>query len=330
MPSTVESSPAAPSTRPLPCPLCEGTDAQQLEAIRLADLEHEYRRQLQVEIRAEFAPGTTEIRLRRCPRCGLEFYDPSVAGSGAFYAALSANAQYYSTTRWEFTETLRRLPTPAESVEVVDVGCGDGFFLSLVPGERKRGLELNPAAVQRARAKGLQVQEALLDALPSGSADVLTLFQVLEHVPRPVEVLRDAARVLRPGGRLFIAVPNNDGYMGYTQHDPLNAPPHHPLRWRPDALRHVPRVAPFELEELLAEPLAPEHLFNYRRARFVRAVSRLLGGAPLRYRVTPLSVLVRKLANAYTLASLKLAPRRPDTPGSGASSLAIYRVRPSA
>lgn len=316
----------AAATR-MACPLCQGREQRTEEHIRLADLEHEYRRQLGVSILAEFAPGTTEILLRRCRGCGLEYYDPGVAGSAAFYAALSRNEQYYSTTRWEFTETLRRLPQEPDRVEVVDVGCGDGFFLSLVPGKRKRGLELNPAAVQRARAKGLDVREGLLSDLPEQSADVITLFQVLEHVPRPVEVLRDAARALRPGGRLFIAVPNNDGYMGYTQHDVLNAPPHHPLRWRGEALRYVERVTPFALEELLAEPLAPEHLFNYRRARFVRGVSRLLGGRPLRYRVSPFTVFVRKLANAWTLASLRVTKARPSEPGSGASSLAIYRLR---
>ncbi|MCC6232742.1 MAG: class I SAM-dependent methyltransferase [Verrucomicrobiales bacterium] len=310
-----------------PCPLCGGREQREEERIRLADLDHEYQRQLGVGVVSEFPAGTTEVELLRCLGCGLEFYQPGVAGSAAFYAALGRNQHYYSTTRWEFTETLRRLPSVPDQLDLLDVGCGDGFFLSLVPGTRKRGLELNPDAVRRARARGLQVQEGLLSAAAEGSADVVTLFQVLEHVPQPVGVLEDAVRVLRPGGRLFVAVPNNDGYMGYALHDPLNAPPHHPLRWRGEALRHVERVAPLVLEELLEEPLAPEHLFNYRRARFVHGVSRLLGGRPLRYRVSLFTTLLRRLANVWTMASLRLVPGRPTHPGSGASSLAVYRKR---
>lgn len=298
-----------------------------MERIRVADLDSEYRRQLGVPVLGEFPAGLTEIRWLQCGHCALGYYDPGVAGSAGFYAALGRSQQYYSTTRWEFTETLKRLPAEPD---VVDIGCGDGFFLSLVGGVRKRGLELNPDAVRRAREKGLDVREGLLDVLPDSSADALTMFQVLEHVERPAEVLRDAARVLRPGGRLFIAVPNDEAYIGRTLHDPLNAPPHHPLRWRAAALRHVPKIAPLDLVELDAEPLAPEHLHPYRRTQFVDAVGRLLGNRIPIYRVGPGMTLLRRVANLWTAISLKLAPGRPSEPGTGFSVMAIYRKRAGA
>lgn len=316
--------PASDAVRASVCPLCGGDGIETLETVCIRDLDAEYRRQLGVSVLSEFPRGMETLRMARCRGCGMEFHDPGVAGSAAFYAALGRSQQYYSTTRWEFTETLKRLP---ENPDLVDIGCGDGFFLSLVKGSRKRGLELNPDAVRRARERGLDVREGLLPVLPDASADVLTLFQVLEHVEQPVAVLTDAARVLRPGGRLFVAVPNNDAYIGQALHDPLNAPPHHPLRWRPAALRHVPRVAPFELEELLLEPLAPEHRHQYRRACFVQALGRWLGRRIPLHRTGPGMTGLRWMANLWTRISLMLAPGLPTEPGTGFSVMAIYRRR---
>ncbi len=304
------------------CPLCRGEDHTLLERIRVEHLDHEYQRQLGVRVRAEFPSGLDELTMRRCRGCGLEFYEPGVAGSSRFYEDIARSQQYYSTARWEFHETLRRLPPDPD---LLDVGCGDGFFLSLVKGGRRRGLELNPEAVRKARAKGLEVEEALLPAVPAGDADIITLFQVLEHVEDPVGVLGQAARVLRPGGRLFVAVPNNDAYIGRALQDPLNAPPHHPLRWRPDALRQVPKHAPFALEELLLEPLAPEHLYSYRRTQCVTALGRCLGRTLPRYRVSVGMTLVRRLANLWALAAVRLRPVPPGGAGLGFSVMAVYR-----
>lgn len=308
------------------CPLCGGDKHRVLEWIRLADLEHEYRRQLGVTILGEFKSGVDRLSLRLCETCGMGFFDPAPAGSAAFYEAISRSQQYYSTTRWEFVETLRILGSDPHP-DLVDVGCGDGAFLALVSGDRKRGLELNPDAVRRAQEQGLDVREGLLPVLPDASADYITMFQVLEHVERPVEVLNETARVLRSGGRLIVAVPNNDAYIGRSLQDPLNAPPHHPLRWREEALRFVPRVAPFDLEDLLLEPLSTEHLYHYRRAQFLQAVFGLIGRRMPLYRVSSGMTLVRRMANVWTRLSLKLAPRGPTAPGTGFSVMAVYRRR---
>ncbi len=320
-PTEPEHPPAEP-TCTSSCPLCGDEHAQVLERIPRRDLEHEYRRQMSVSVEREFPRDVEELRLRRCGRCGLEYFDPLIAGSAEFYAGLSLDDRYYSSTRWEFTEALKRLPPDPD---LVDVGCGDGFFLRLVPGERRRGIELNPEAARRARESGLRVEEIRLESLPAESADFVTMFQVLEHVPNPLEVLRAVERVLRPGGKLLVAVPNNDTWVGRAPPNPLNAPPHHPLRWRADALRHVSRVAALELEELLEEPLAPEHLFPYRRSEFIAMLGRVSGRSAPRYGLTRGGVMARRLSTVWAKLSVKLAPRGPRTPGTGHSVMAIYR-----
>lgn len=304
------------------CPLCGATEGTVLEHVPVRALDHEYRRQMGVSVLEEFGSGVTELVLMRCGTCGLEWFRPTIAGSAGFYERLGVNEQYYSTTRWEFTETLRRLPADPD---LIDVGCGDGFFLNLVPGARRRGIEYNPDAARRAREKGLPVEETRIEALPASSADTVTLFQVLEHVPRPREVLSALERVLRPGGRLFVAVPNNDGWVGRAPANPLNAPPHHPLRWRSEALRHVPRLTGLGLEDLVEEPLAPEHRLHYRRARALERMAGLLGWEMPRYGVSPAAVAARKVATLWATLSLRLRATEDAGVAPGHSLLAVYR-----
>jgi len=96
---------------------------------------------------------------------------------------------------------------------VVDGGCGDGFLTEALTGRFARVLAFDHsperlvAARARVQAGDVSFEAAELDDLPlrAGSADVCFLSMVLHHVPEIDDVLREAARVLRPGGRIVIA-----------------------------------------------------------------------------------------------------------------------------
>ena len=304
------------------CPLCEDSAFTCLDVFPAGDLQIEYARQLGVDIRGEFAPDVQTFELRECENCHLQYFFPLCTGSPAFYARLSDQEAYYSRSRWEFDETISSL---AKSDVVVDVGCGDGHFLSLLPQEKKLGLEFNPEAVSKAHRRGLDVRCADLTSLPAACADAVTLFQVLEHVGEPVTLLRAAIRVLRSGGKLFVAVPNNDGFIGEVLHDPLNAPPHHVLRWTAASLCYVPRVLPLKLERLAVEPLPQENLFHYRRTWITRAVSRFRGRPIPRMRLSPGMVFLRRASNLLARVAVNLYPRMPEGVVAGHSFLAAYR-----
>jgi 2-polyprenyl-3-methyl-5-hydroxy-6-metoxy-1,4-benzoquinol methylase len=76
------------------------------------------------------------------------------------------------------------------------------------------GVEPDAEAVTTARAQGLQVIEGTVHSVPArfdGSVDAATLSHCIEHVPDPRAVLAAVARLLKPGGWIWIATPNPGG-----------------------------------------------------------------------------------------------------------------------
>jgi SAM-dependent methyltransferase len=100
---------------------------------------------------------------------------------------------------------------PAGSI--LDVGCGGGEFLATLPGAYcKHGVEPAESAAAGARRRGVTLLGRNLDeARASGQLfDVITLMNVIEHLPAPLEQLEVAAELLRPGGLLIITTANTD------------------------------------------------------------------------------------------------------------------------
>jgi len=99
---------------------------------------------------------------------------------------------------------------------ILDVGCGSGRNVRLYQaiGWDVYGVEPSPAASAHARSQGLKVVTGtLLEARFEPSFfDAITMYQVLEHMPNPRDVLHECHRILKPGGKLVVSVPNIECY----------------------------------------------------------------------------------------------------------------------
>lgn len=97
-------------------------------------------------------------------------------------------------------------------LRVLDLGCGDGGVGQALRrrGARVTALDVAPGRVHAAGRRGLLVVGGDGHRLPfaGGRFDLVVLYDVLEHVRRPAEVLREVAAVLRPGGWAYVTVPN--------------------------------------------------------------------------------------------------------------------------
>ena len=88
--------------------------------------------------------------------------------------------------------------------DILECGCGTGLLLErfLRFARSAKALDLSPRMLERARARGLDVREASVTAIPfeASSFDVTCSFKVLAHVPAIGKALSEMARVTRPGG----------------------------------------------------------------------------------------------------------------------------------
>jgi 2-polyprenyl-3-methyl-5-hydroxy-6-metoxy-1,4-benzoquinol methylase len=97
---------------------------------------------------------------------------------------------------------------------LLDVGCTTGFQLEAAErrGWEALGVEANPYAAEVAANKGLRVTAGTVEDsdYEAGTFDAVTIFDVIEHLPAPLEVLRKVKTLLRPGGTVFVYTPNWD------------------------------------------------------------------------------------------------------------------------
>ncbi len=157
----------------------------------------------------------------QCSTCGLCFTNPrpTLDCMGQFYPEVYRPHRIRRPGLHRGRPSRHRrereaLPWHGEG-RLLDFGCGGGSYMHRMhaQGWQVTGIDISATAVERVHSHlGLR---ALVGSLPHqnlrpASFDVVTMWHSLEHVHEPLTVLREAQRLLVPGGRLIVAVPNLD------------------------------------------------------------------------------------------------------------------------
>lgn len=163
----------------------------------------------------------------QCQECGLCFTNPrpTKESIGSFYQGdyqphhLKQRRRQQLSWRERVFQFLPRsernfLPVFGNG-RLLDFGCGGGSFLERMhkQGWQVTGLDMAMPAVERIRGElGLHALHGTLPhpELAPSSFEMITMWQALEHVHEPLLVLRQARRLLVPGGKILVAVPNID------------------------------------------------------------------------------------------------------------------------
>lgn len=163
------------------------------------------------------------IDILQCRRCGLAFwrpekgFDPAGIYDGSYFESAQAAAGYddYAALepalRHTFRKRLARLARRAGAAgqRLLDVGAAYGFAACEAEraGFRVTAVEISAEAARHAALRlpgGVLRGSALSLPFVSRSFDVITLWDVLEHLPDPHRAVSELARCLRPGGRLAL------------------------------------------------------------------------------------------------------------------------------
>jgi SAM-dependent methyltransferase len=171
----------------------------------------------------------------RCEECRLVFVNPQVredvvleeyrtAETNDLWFEVLTSERQLALDREKFGEVLDLLEPYRGGARLLDVGCSIGLFLDLARerGWEGVGLEFAPRALAYARETyGLEVLDVPLDeaGFDPESFDAVGLLSVLEHTNEPSRTLADVSRVLRPGGAVYVVVPNVESLACRVLHE---------------------------------------------------------------------------------------------------------------
>jgi len=281
-----------------------------------------------------FHGRTKPYQLLRCASCSMVWLDdpPSKSEMGMHYGpdydrTISEAAK--APEHWfdRRNEVLRLKPGGGA---ILDLGCATGGFLSTLQGPSWKlfGIEMSEEAAREVRSRcGAEVFVGdILDApFPPNSFDVITCFNVFEHVYEPKEVLVRVAKWLKPGGVFYTLMPNIDSagariFRAYWY--PLELP-RHLSHFSPATLRRVAQSA--GLREVSLETWRELFFESSTRFIFDDVVKKFgISRPPLSKSTDDARLPWRIMRKIYRLTLLQLFTAAASLAGAGETIAAVF------
>jgi 2-polyprenyl-3-methyl-5-hydroxy-6-metoxy-1,4-benzoquinol methylase len=226
------------------------------------------------------------FRVAHCDACRLDVTIPAPPESniGKYYpqAYYGSGRRFTGAVEWLLdglhNYRAHQIEQHQKPGKVLDIGCGRGLLLNKLRqrGWTPLGMELSDNAADYARNRlGLPVLTQPLEEIhfPENEFDLVILWHVLEHVQSPRDMVREVARILKPGGTLLVAVPNFGSWEAVWSRS----------HWfHLDVPRHLTHFTPASLGAMLEDaglPITDVNFFSteYDFFSFVQTVENKLG-----------------------------------------------------
>ena len=173
--------------------------------------------------------------LCKCKNCGFVFSEniPSESELNNFYDGYG-RADYLSPiTIKRYNELLDKFELFRKTGKIIDVGCGIGYFLEIAKqrGWEVYGTEYTDEAFEICTRKGIKMNLGKLDPnnYDSEMFDIITSFEVLEHINNPIEEISNFSEILRKEGLVYLTTPNFNSLLRYKlneKYDVITYPEH--------------------------------------------------------------------------------------------------------
>ena len=245
------------------CPLCHSDKIKLIENIAVNDLVNLYQSKFGLDITHLFK--SEQVGFLECTVCGLKYFVPFSGGDEKFYEYFQKYPWYYLEDKSEYDFAINFINSPDK---VLEIGSGRGVFAKKISTTDYTGLEFSKSACDLAAQQGIKVLNERLEehALNNQSKyDVVSSFQVLEHIDNVNSFLQAAIACLKPGGKLILSVPGDESFFGGMVNAYLNLPPHHASRWSSRTLKRVAEIFHLNIESIYYEEIALMHHLSYAR-----------------------------------------------------------------
>lgn len=200
--------------------------------------------------------------LVKCGDCSFVFMRriPTLNELNAHYSTYSYGGNYYLSpiTIKSYNALLDEFEPFRKTNKILDVGCGMGFFLDAAKarGWKVYGTEYSAKAIEICRAKGIDMKEGVLNPsdFPEHDFDIITSFEVMEHINNPIPELNNIHQLLRTGGLFYCTTPNFDSTLRYQLKDRFNiiVYPEHLSYYTRKTLNKVVKERGFKLHKFLS------------------------------------------------------------------------------